>query len=116
MAHLDYREKGGYTMKEVLVTVPGLGGSVAALVYTGTPASEEWVGGSETVEDIAQVIATAHGPSGPNCVYLFNLAEAIAAIAPAETDLHLATLVTRVTELQSLSSPVAHAPASSLQP
>ena len=104
MAHLDYREKGGYTMKEVTVTVPTLAQSVVALVYTGTPASEEWVGGSETVEDIAQVIATAHGPSGPNCVYLFNLAEAIAMIAPDERDEHLTSLVTRVKELQLLAS------------
>eukprot|EP00045_Choanoeca_perplexa_P000589 m.15074 g.15074 ORF g.15074 m.15074 type:complete len:203 (+) comp10412_c0_seq1:51-659(+) len=100
MAHLDYREKGGYTMKEVQVTVPDLDQTVSALVYTGTPASEEWVGDKETIDEIAQVIATSHGPSGPNCVYLFNLAEAIATIAPNDEDDHLTTLVTKVKAIQ----------------
>eukprot|EP00730_Choanoeca_flexa_P015215 TRINITY_DN6929_c0_g1_i1.p2 TRINITY_DN6929_c0_g1~~TRINITY_DN6929_c0_g1_i1.p2 ORF type:complete len:202 (+),score=45.35 TRINITY_DN6929_c0_g1_i1:41-646(+) len=108
MAHLDYREKGGYTMKELDVHVPKLDNrTVTALVYTGTPASEEWVGETEDEEQIARVIAQAHGPSGPNSVYLFNLAAAVAVIAPDETDDHLVNLVHKVKEFQSAATVVA---------
>lgn len=49
------------------------------LVYiatSDTKANKNWLGPA-SVEEIAQQIATAHGPSGPNTEYLFRLAEAV---------------------------------------
>mmetsp|Transcript_55371 Transcript_55371/g.127283 ORF Transcript_55371/g.127283 Transcript_55371/m.127283 type:complete len:161 (-) Transcript_55371:263-745(-) len=73
---LDVREKGGYT-REIIEVFPLESDErppVRALLYTGTPDNPNF-----TVEHIknsrmaAAVIACAHGPSGPNTEYLFEL-------------------------------------------
>ena len=38
--------------------------------------NENWLGPA-SLEELAAQIATAHGPSGPNCEYVFRLADAI---------------------------------------
>ena len=40
-------------------------------------------------QEIAQTIATAHGPSGPNYVYLVQLAEALRKIGRPDADVEV---------------------------
>ena len=50
----------------------------SALCYIGTPECDNWLGPPEGgVDELAQQIAVAVGPSGPNDEYLFNLAHAM---------------------------------------
>ena len=98
MGHLDYREKCGYRMQLVAVQGPAFAAPVRAIVYTGTPESEEWLGDGP-LDQLAAQIATSHGPSGRNCDYLFHLADAMRHIAPHHTDSHLLELEARVRTL-----------------
>ena len=45
--------------------------------------------GPAPVEEVAATIATAHGPSGPNYVYLLQLAEALRQIGKRDADVEL---------------------------
>jgi ChaC-like protein len=60
-------------------------------VYIGSEdvqSNVNWLGHAP-VEEIAQTIATAHGPSGPNYVYLVQLAEALRKIGRPDADVEL---------------------------
>ena len=75
-ADLDHREKQYDTRLQL--DVLGADGAVIArecLAYVGTPAGENWAG-ERPLREIAENIAAARGPSGPNDAYLFNLCEA----------------------------------------
>lgn len=101
MEALDYREKGGYVQKKLLVhPLDATQPPVEALVYIGTSDNPNWAGPS-VIEDIAKVIAHSVGPSGPNIDYLLNLAEAMRRIAPSHADPHLEQLKTAVLALLS---------------
>ncbi|CAM9254698.1 unnamed protein product [Scytosiphon promiscuus] len=74
LAGLDFREKGGYTRATVDVFPAGGDGEPkAALLYTATPDNPNFF--LSSVEDAADTIASAVGPSGPNSEYLFSLSE-----------------------------------------
>ncbi|CAM9390715.1 unnamed protein product, partial [Hapterophycus canaliculatus] len=75
LAGLDFREKGGYTRATVdVLPARGDGGSPkTALLYTATPDNPNF--SLSSVEDAADTIASAVGPSGPNSEYLFALSE-----------------------------------------
>ena len=47
-----------------------------ALTFIATEKNAQWLG-KASLEDLAQQIATAEGPSGRNCDYLHQLAESL---------------------------------------
>lgn len=92
LATLDHREKGGYERFDVeLSLLPGAE-RVDALVYVAAPTNPEYLGPAPD-EAIAEQIARARGPSGPNAEYVFELERALSA---------LGVLDPRVTELAEL--------------
>lgn len=75
-ADLDHREKQYDTRLQLDVLGPD--GSVIArecVTYVGTADGENWAG-ERPLREIAENIAAAHGPSGPNDEYLFRLCDA----------------------------------------
>ncbi|XP_063430384.1 putative glutathione-specific gamma-glutamylcyclotransferase 2 isoform X2 [Mytilus trossulus] len=88
-AHLDFREKNGYTQTEVLFYPSEEKESPIHLkIYIGTSDNEEYLGPAP-IEDIAKQIYDSVGPSGKNIDYLLNLANAVRQLFPDETDEHL---------------------------
>ncbi len=75
MERLDVREQGGYERHEVCVTTAHER-VIEALVYVATPSNPCWAGPASPAE-IAEQIAQARGPSGPNDEYLLELAQAL---------------------------------------
>lgn len=100
LAHLDHREKGGYSRLEVALqlTESSMGSAdavtVSALVYLAHAANDEWLGAAP-LPTIAAQIRAAQGPSGPNREYVLRLAEALSALdaRDAEVDAIAALLV-----------------------
>tara|TARA_R110000868_G_scaffold4155_5_gene25228 strand:- start:4846 stop:5394 length:549 start_codon:yes stop_codon:yes gene_type:complete len=78
LSHLDYREKGGYSMHEVVMDFPGPPGGRTAngLIYIANPGNPNWLGDAPMVEIAAQVRGSA-GPSGHNVEYVAELAKAL---------------------------------------
>uniref|UniRef100_A0A7R9TV92 glutathione-specific gamma-glutamylcyclotransferase n=1 Tax=Prasinoderma coloniale TaxID=156133 RepID=A0A7R9TV92_9VIRI len=79
LAEMEVREKQ-YDVRERLAVYDASGQCVveSALCYIGTPECDNWLGPPEGgVDELAQQIAVAVGPSGPNDEYLFNLAHAM---------------------------------------
>ncbi|KAI9220569.1 ChaC-like protein [Blastocladiella britannica] len=102
LAHLDHREKDGYSIDHVQVYA-SLGDEAPRLVnvlcYIGKTSNPSFRG-HQSIDDLARIIATTKGPSGPNCEYLLNLAHAMRQVAPGAVDHHLFALERRVLELQ----------------
>ena len=85
---LDVREQNGYarfSAQVQLLAVPHAGpeaprssdpAEVTALVYIATPSNSAFMGPAP-VPELAQTIQHAHGPSGSNREYLFELAAAL---------------------------------------
>ncbi|KAG2454488.1 hypothetical protein HYH02_001506 [Chlamydomonas schloesseri] len=79
LAYLEWREKQ-YDVRHY-VDVYGSDGQLlvrGALVYIASPANSNYLGPAP-LPAIAAQIATSRGPSGPNCEYLFRLADAMRA-------------------------------------
>lgn len=119
LADLDFREKGGYTRAVVdIFRADGLngdgGGSPAAaaaaaapkqaLLYTATTSNPNFYL-SPTVEEAADTIASAVGPSGPNHEYLFHLAEYLKKVG--HPDAYLTELSDMVRSRIAAKDPVA---------
>ena len=83
LAHLDYREKGGYRLERLLLSCAAGDGGTAdrhGLVYIAMPDNPNYLGPA-AAEAIARQVRAAHGPSGPNIEYVLRLAEALREIA-----------------------------------
>ncbi len=83
LAPLDVREKNGYLREKVTLTFLDETGQPDAdlaptdgLIYLASEDNPAFLGDAPLAE-IAQQIAQAHGPSGPNSAYLLNLAQAL---------------------------------------
>ncbi|KAJ1675642.1 hypothetical protein EV182_000867 [Spiromyces aspiralis] len=86
-----YRE-GSYDMEEIIVR--------DAIVYIGTTQNESFAGPTKQAK-LAEIIANATGPSGPNVDYLLNLCQALRLNHPHGIvgDSHLTDLEARVLEI-----------------
>ena len=76
IAGLDYREKGGYALRDVDILIAARRAPVRGVVYIATPDNPNWLGRADMAEIAAQV-AGAAGPSGSNAEYVLRLADAI---------------------------------------
>ncbi|MNE79472.1 ChaC-like protein [compost metagenome] len=98
LAHLDFREKNGYARHYVHVYHSHTHEKFKSpvLIYVGTMQNPQFVDpNSETLDDVAHVIATAHGPSGKNSEYLFNLAHALAEMNVVDEHVEKLTLMVK---------------------
>jgi cation transport regulator ChaC len=94
-AHLDHREKNGYLRLATDIHFED-GSSTLGLVYIATHENAAFLGPASEL-DIAQQIAGARGPSGPNSEYLLELAKALRDLGKPDTHVfeierHLARL------------------------
>ena len=76
LAHLDYREKGGYALERVPLLLTGPHAEQDGFVYIATPDNPNYLGPADEAE-IARVAATSRGPSGPNDEYVLRLAHSL---------------------------------------
>ena len=94
-AHLDHREKNGYLRLAIQIRFDD-GSSELGLAYVATEENEAYLGPA-TEREIAEQIATSHGPSGPNRDYLIELASALRDLGVADT--HVFALEAYLAEL-----------------
>ena len=94
---LDFREKGGYERHIVTVRDRDEIVTEQAIIYIGAPGNPNW-GGPLTVQEIAAIVAQAHGPSGSNLEYVLRLHEGLLAIDVE--DEHLGEIVAALDELR----------------
>jgi cation transport protein ChaC len=81
MAHLDHREKGGYSLLDVGLNFADAPDApeTPGQVYLATADNPNYLGPA-SLHDIARQIAGSTGPSGDNVEYVLELAEALRAI------------------------------------
>jgi len=79
LAHLDYREKGGYQVEQTVLNFDADIPTPEGLVYIATPENPNYLGPADPL-DIAIQVRASTGPSGPNDEYVLKLAEALRAI------------------------------------
>ncbi len=87
--YLDYREKNGYKMLNMDVTLQD-GKVIDCYIYIAPVHDADFLGPA-TPEEIARTIFKSIGPSGPNIDYLLNLCDALENIHP-NPDYHLCEL------------------------
>lgn len=83
-AHLDHREKGGYSQHKVLFhpkSEPDNPKQVT--IYIGEKSHDQYAGPA-SLEEMAEQIYKSVGPSGENKYYLYNLAQALREIDPSD--------------------------------
>ncbi|MGB0631929.1 MAG: gamma-glutamylcyclotransferase [Alphaproteobacteria bacterium] len=77
VSHLDYREKGGYSLHEVGISFPEDAlSTVTGLIYIAGPGNPNWLGDA-SMEEIATQVMESAGPSGVNTEYVLELARAL---------------------------------------
>ena len=81
ISHLDYREKGGYSLHHTEMAFPGTDHRPAdGLIYIATPGNPNWLGEAPLPEIAAQVLSSK-GPSGQigaEDPHVFDLARHVA--------------------------------------
>ncbi|GAA6001812.1 gamma-glutamylcyclotransferase [Rhodotorula paludigena] len=95
-AYLDHREKDGYSLVSLDVyNVDDQGNEFIVerdvKCYVGETHNPSF-GGGMPMEELAQLIATTVGPSGPNKEYVYNLATAVRELDPHSEDAYLKEL------------------------
>lgn len=109
MEHLDFREKNGY--ERCLVRFHPLDTANPdetidnIVIYVATKDNESYAGHRNDLDDIANQIFDAHGPSGSNREYLYRLADAMRQLFPnvGHYDEHLFELEKLVKERERIS-------------
>lgn len=94
--HLDFREKNGYE-RHVVTFYPcdenghmeGNDQTRQIIIYVATEENKSYAGHRDDMNDIANQIFEAHGPSGSNCEYVYRLADAMRQQFPGQHDEHL---------------------------
>lgn len=78
LAELDVREQGGYSLGPLPFVAKDrtFRGSLSPLCYVAQPGNPNWVG-EAPLEEIAEHVRRARGPSGHNAEYVLRLAEAL---------------------------------------
>lgn len=77
IGHLDYREKGGYSLHQTEMAFPGTRHAPAdGLIYIANPGNPNWLGDAPLAEIAAQV-RSSRGPSGHNVEYVVELARVL---------------------------------------
>lgn len=95
LARLDYREKGGYRLEEVVLHFNDASGTQDGVVYIATPDNPNYLGPAP-LPDIAAQVRVSRGPSGDNVEYVLRLAEALRAIGA--DDPHVFALAALLTD------------------
>lgn len=87
--HLDHREKGGYESQSVTFHPQDDGIEPFMLdIYVGSKENPFFLGPT-SLDEMAEQIAFAVGPSGTNREYIYELASAMRTLAPQIQDHHL---------------------------
>lgn len=95
--HLDFREKNGYE-RHIVTFYPEndeiIDGDSTShirniIIYVATKENKSYAGHQNDMNDIANQIFEAHGPSGSNCEYVYRLADAMRQQFPQHHDDHL---------------------------
>ena len=78
LEQLAVREKGGYSLQKVVCVAKDrvATGSFDAVAFVGTP-DHAMFAGESTLDEIADIVRGAVGPSGHNAEYVLRLAEAL---------------------------------------
>ncbi len=84
MAHLDWREKGGYERVETALALEAPREHVDGVVYIATTSNPNYLGPAP-LPAIAAQVRSASGPSGPNPEYVLRLAEALRAMGAEDS-------------------------------
>lgn len=79
MAHLDWREKGGYQRVDEQLELLSPSATARGVIYVATEANPNYLGPA-SLETIAAQVMRSEGPSGPNPEYVLRLAEALRAM------------------------------------
>ena len=89
LKYLDYREKGGYKMSEILFHPDDVSAEpYRVLVYMATEDNPDYLGPAPEHEIAKQIISSV-GPSGPNLEYFTNLVKSLEELGPSHIDSHL---------------------------
>lgn len=97
LQHLDFREKNGYERFSVKFYPYSPDGGTSEseqeiVMYIATENNGSYAGHINNLEDIADQVYNAAGPSGTNREYVYKLANAMRWLFPGETDEHLFAL------------------------
>ncbi len=93
LAHLDYREKGGYERLQINLNIRGR--KQSGLTYFATPGNPDYLGESP-LHEIVEQIQQASGPSGTNVEYVIRLEEALSAMGVV--DRHVSDIADKLSE------------------
>lgn len=104
LAHLDYREKGGYERLSLPLYFDD-GEQSKAIVYHATIDNPEFLGHAPTIE-IAQQVIGAVGPSGPNIEYVLELESALRRMDAHDPHVfEIAAIIRTLTQLPGATEP-----------